>query len=55
MNKCQEEYGEKGILLHCWEYYKMAAIIEKNKQTNKQKTTKLPQKIRKKNTIQFII
>ena len=33
MNKCQEEYGEKGTLLHSWEYYKMATIIEK--QTNK--------------------
>lgn len=32
MNNCQEEQGEKGTLLHGWEYYKMATIIEK--QTN---------------------
>lgn len=32
MNNCQEEHGEKGTLLHGWEYYKMATIIEK--QTN---------------------
>lgn len=49
MNKCQEEYGEKGTLLHSWEYYKMATIIEKKKK----KTMKFSSKIKKKKTIQF--
>ena len=44
MNKCQEEYGEKGTLLHSWEYYKMATIIEKKKK----KHMKFPSKIKKK-------
>lgn len=42
MNNCQEEYGGKGTLLHGWEYYRMATIIEK------QTTMKFPQKIKKK-------